>query len=74
MEAIEDVLWNSTQGLWFDFDFKTGLQRTHFYPSDVFPFFVGCVPSNTSANYENSVKDYLQVTDTFVWAIGEAVV
>lgn len=60
VEAIEDILWNNTQGLWFDYDFKTGLQRTHFYPSDVFPMFVGCVPSNTSANYENSVKDYLQ--------------
>lgn len=60
MEAIHDILWNSGDGAWFDFDFTTDLKRAHFYPSNVFPLYVGCQSINTSTNFETSVREYLK--------------
>ena len=61
MKAIEDLLWNSNTGIWFDYNHKTKQQREHFYPSNVFPLYVGCYPNNSDTDYDAKARNYLLV-------------
>ena len=67
IEAIADIMWNNEDGVWYDFNFKTKTQRRHFYPSNVFPLYVGCQKSIGSTDYEARVRDYLQVLKTVLF-------
>ena len=61
MKAIEDLLWNSNTEIWFDYNHETKKQREHFYPSNLFPLYVGCYPKNTAIDYDAKARNYLLV-------------
>ena len=60
-DAIQEVMWNNNDGVWYDFNSRTGRQRRHFYPSNVFPLYVGCFKDSGVADFETDVENYLQV-------------
>ncbi|CAB3253901.1 unnamed protein product [Arctia plantaginis] len=41
--AIQAVLWNEKEGIWFDYDIKSKLHRKYFYPSNFAPLWQGAV-------------------------------
>ncbi|VDM78787.1 unnamed protein product [Strongylus vulgaris] len=40
--TVHKVFYNHTAGSWFDFNLRTGLHNTAFYPSMTVPLFTGC--------------------------------
>ena len=42
VESIDEVLWNSTAGAWFDYHTKLGRQNPQFYPSNIAPLWANC--------------------------------
>jgi neutral trehalase len=36
-DAIDAVLWNEEDGIWYDYDFVNGVQRKIFSPSNLVP-------------------------------------
>ncbi|VDN57078.1 unnamed protein product [Dracunculus medinensis] len=39
--AIQAVMWNDEDGIWYDYDLVKRQHRKRFYPSDVFPLLLG---------------------------------
>lgn len=40
--TVHHVFYNNTAGTWYDFNLRTGLHNTGFYPSITVPLFTGC--------------------------------
>jgi alpha,alpha-trehalase len=38
--AIHKVLWDETEGSWFDYDYVRGMPRKEFYPTNIVPLWV----------------------------------
>jgi neutral trehalase len=57
------LLWTEEAGCWYDYDVATGSHRAHFFPSNVFPLYVGAVAaSQDKMNVVKRVVAYLQVS------------
>eukprot|EP00090_Calanus_glacialis_P007349 TRINITY_DN15795_c0_g1_i1.p1 TRINITY_DN15795_c0_g1~~TRINITY_DN15795_c0_g1_i1.p1 ORF type:complete len:576 (-),score=166.82 TRINITY_DN15795_c0_g1_i1:129-1856(-) len=41
-EAIRAVLFNTTDGMWYDYNIKTNLSNYQFYPSNLAPLYCSC--------------------------------
>ncbi|XP_040580504.1 trehalase isoform X2 [Lepeophtheirus salmonis] len=58
--AIESVLWNEEEGIWFDYDLHNGIPRKFFYPSNVAPLWAECFTDTRTRNRIRSVMNYLR--------------
>ena len=61
-KAINAVLWNEQEKMWFDYDLQNDKQRKYFYPSNLFPLWAECYESSDRAMVAESAVDYLQRT------------
>nr|QPK67213.1 Trehalase 1B [Rondotia menciana] len=57
--AIDVVLWDSTDGVWYDYDIEAKSSRRHFYPSCATPFWSGAVESYNTPHYAEKFVKYL---------------
>jgi neutral trehalase len=56
-EAVEDVLWNPQDGIWYDFDFESGKPRNYFTPSNLVPLWTETFrPENKAEMSARAVK------------------
>lgn len=58
-KAIENVLWDETEGSWFDYDINTNTLRKHFYPSCATPLWAGAVEINDAERFTARLVKYL---------------
>ncbi len=54
-QSISEVLWDSEDGIWYDYDFLNSVSRRYFSPSNLTPLWTG----NGNATEENSAVEYL---------------
>ena len=40
--AIESILWNEDDQIWYDYDLENNKTRRYFYPSNLFPLWAEC--------------------------------
>ncbi|XP_043935375.1 trehalase [Protopterus annectens] len=57
--AVNTVLWNNAQGIWFDYNLITNQSNAAFYASNIFPLWAKCY-SDTDEFVEDKVAEYLQ--------------
>lgn len=57
--AIQNVLWDETDGVWYDYDTRSRSPRRHFYPSCVTPLWAGAVEQYDAPQYAARVVRYL---------------
>lgn len=57
--AIEKVMWHVEDGVWYDFDAKTGVPRKQFYPSCAAPLWAAAVEPNLEPVYGAHLVKYL---------------
>jgi len=54
-EAIRAVLFNTSDGMWYDYNIKTNLSNQQFYPSNLAPLYCSCfhidINMNTTMDY-----------------------
>ena len=56
-KAVEDVLWNPQDGIWYDFDFESGKPRNYFAPSNLVPLWTETFrPENKAEMSARAVK------------------
>lgn len=60
VDLMHKVFWDEEAGAWFDHLLSDRSARKRFFPSNVFPLFVGCYSSENS-NIEEKVFRYLVV-------------
>ncbi|KAL5020135.1 hypothetical protein ScPMuIL_003027 [Solemya velum] len=53
--AIKAILWNSRAGIWQDYSLSRATHRDDFYPSNIFPLFVGCYDVDIDTKTKSSV-------------------
>lgn len=58
-KAIENVLWDETDGSWFDYDINANTLRRHFYPSCATPLWAGAIENNDAAKFAARLVKYL---------------
>lgn len=58
-EAMTSVFWDEQQGTWFDLSLAAKSRRQKFFPSNIFPLFVGCYDVNDKT-IESQTLAYLQ--------------
>ncbi|XP_034180752.2 trehalase isoform X2 [Osmia lignaria lignaria] len=65
--AIDNVLWNEDEGIWFDYDMSHKVPRKTFYPSNLAPLYTRSYNRNQREKYALSVVKYLklQTIDSF---------
>lgn len=56
-----DLFWDEEIGVWFDLSQVSKSKRKKFYPSNIFPLFVGCYTDDGTSRVESNVLKYLQV-------------
>ena len=61
-QKIQSVFWDAQAGQWFDYWLSSDSRHNVFYPSNMFPLFVGCA-SGVAGDVEK-VLNYLQVMYT----------
>jgi len=66
-EAIHQVLWNETQGCWFDYDLSTNKQIEVFFDTNLFPMFTGCVHESLDSA---KIVQYLTVNGLLTYSGG----
>ena len=54
-QSIFEVLWDSEDAIWYDYDFLNSISRRYFSPSNLTPLWTG----NGNAAQENSAVEYL---------------
>lgn len=59
-KAIQFVLWNEEDGVWYDFDLKQAKARKHFYPSNVAPLWTKCFEPQEGPKLGKRVTKYLE--------------
>lgn len=57
--AIENVLWDPNDGVWYDYDALARSPRRHFYPSCVTPLWAGAVEKKDAPAYASRLVRYL---------------
>lgn len=57
--AIENVLWDSKDGVWYDYDAQARAPRRHFYPSCATPLWSGAVEPVEAPKYGARLVSYL---------------
>lgn len=57
--AIENVLWDAADGVWYDYDAQAMLPRKHFYPSCATPLWSGAVETSEAPVYAGKLVKYL---------------
>ena len=58
-EAVEDVLWNTQDGIWYDFDFESGKPRNYFAPSNLVPLWTETFRPENKAEISARAVNYL---------------
>lgn len=58
-EAVEAVLWNQEDGIWYDYDTINNKPRKYFVPTNLAPLWTMCFDFTKSQDISNSVVDYL---------------
>lgn len=58
-KAIENVLWDDTDGSWFDYDINAKALRKHFFPSCATPLWAGAVENADAEKYARRFVKYL---------------
>ena len=58
-EAVEDVLWNPQDGIWYDFDFESGKPRNYFAPSNLVPLWTETFRPENKAEISARAVNYL---------------
>lgn len=57
--AIENVLWDPNDGVWYDYDAEARSPRRHFYPSCATPLWSGAVEAVNAPKYGARLVSYL---------------
>lgn len=57
--AIENVMWDPKDGVWYDYDAQARAPRRHFYPSCATPLWSGAVEKNDAPVYAGRLVKYL---------------
>ncbi|XP_049869346.1 uncharacterized protein LOC126369097 [Pectinophora gossypiella] len=63
--AIEQVMWDESDGVWYDYDAQARALRKHFYPSCVTPLWAGAVENYDSPKYASRLVRYLMSSGAF---------
>lgn len=58
--AIDTVLWNEEDGVWYDFDIKLNQHRRNFHPSNVAPLWMDCIDTDKLQHHGPKVVEYLK--------------
>ncbi|XP_063533891.1 trehalase-like [Cydia strobilella] len=57
--SIENVLWDTSDGTWYDYDSMARVRRKHFYPSCATPLWAGAVEKDDAPKYAARFVRYL---------------
>ncbi|XP_063825247.1 uncharacterized protein LOC135074796 [Ostrinia nubilalis] len=57
--AIENVMWDPVDGVWYDYDAQARAPRKHFYPSCATPLWAGTIEKADGAFYGAKLVKYL---------------
>lgn len=57
--AIENVMWDPTDGVWYDYDAQARAPRKHFYPSCATPLWAGAIEKADAPVYGAKLVKYL---------------
>lgn len=60
VNTVMDVFYNSTIGVWFDYDIHEQRQNVNFYPSSFVPLYSGCFKFSQKTDVEK-LLNYLGV-------------
>lgn len=60
--AIENVMWDSTDGVWYDYDAEARAPRKYFYPSCATPLWTGAIEQYDAPKYAAKLVKYLLST------------
>lgn len=78
--AIENVLWDENDGVWYDYDTRAKSRKRHFYPSCATPLWADAVEPTSAPVYASHLVKYLLSTSalsfpggipTSLWHTGE---
>lgn len=58
-KAIQDVLYNPEDGIWYDYDIELRVQRKHFYPSNFAPLWTESYDMKEKESYGHNATNYL---------------
>jgi len=58
-EAVDDVLWNPEDGIWYDFDMDSGKPRNFFTPSNLVPLWTETFTPENKAEMSALAVEYL---------------
>lgn len=56
---MKTVLWNDTEGAWFDYDLKKHKQRQYFAATNLSPLFFGCFDASNKPTIARKVLKYI---------------
>ena len=59
-EAIEAVLWNEEDGVWYDYDYKHEKHRKRFYPTNITPLYTRSFNYAKGSEYGSKAYSYLE--------------
>ena len=62
-EAISNVFWSESAGVWLDYDLDTSGPVNKFFPSNIMPMWASCYDGETAT--QQKVLDYLKVDHIF---------
>ncbi|XP_053404626.1 trehalase-like isoform X2 [Mercenaria mercenaria] len=68
-DAMMSLFWDQEKGVWFDLSLAAKSKRQRFFPSNVFPLFVGCYDKGNS-KLESQVLAYLKDKNVIDFASG----
>lgn len=69
-KAIEKVLWDEQDGIWYDYDFLDQKSRRLFYPSNVAPLWSSILPEGDIEKFSKRVLTYLKEKEVLDFAGG----
>ena len=58
-KAVEDVLWNPSDGIWYDFDLESGKARNFFTPSNLVPLWTETYSPENKTEMSSRAVEYL---------------
>nr|XP_022912454.1 trehalase-like [Onthophagus taurus] len=61
--AIRKILWNETEGIWFDYDLELNRSRSQFYLSNFTPLWAGAFPTRLRYEYGYYASLYIDKYD-----------
>nr|Q8MMG9.1 RecName: Full=Trehalase; AltName: Full=Alpha,alpha-trehalase; AltName: Full=Alpha,alpha-trehalose glucohydrolase; Flags: Precursor [Pimpla hypochondriaca]CAD31109.1 trehalase [Pimpla hypochondriaca] len=79
-QAIDDVLWSESEGVWLDFDLRNSQHRNYFFPTNVAPLYTQSFDSSKAQIYgqraaayltRNGILDYMGGTPASLFPTGE---